>query len=52
MKLALGQAYQEAGRKSEARRQYQEITGRQVNPAFARAERDIQDKARRFLGRL
>ena len=52
MKLALGQAYQEAGRKSEARHQYQEIIGRQVNPAFARAERDIQDKARRFLGRL
>ncbi|MGE0130687.1 MAG: TRAP transporter TatT component family protein [Blastocatellales bacterium] len=49
MKLAVAQAYQEAGRKEDARRQYQEIAQKQ---APTRAERDVQDKARRLLGKL
>lgn len=49
MKLALAQAYQEAGRREDARRQYQEINQRQ---ARTRAERDVQEKARRLFGRL
>ncbi len=52
MKLALARAYHEAGRKDEARRQLQEIAGRQVNPSRARAERDVQEKARRLLAKI
>ncbi|MBL8168586.1 MAG: tetratricopeptide repeat protein [Acidobacteria bacterium] len=50
--LALGQAYQEAGRKDDARRQFQEVLNRQINPAFPRAGRNAQDKARRLLAKL
>lgn len=49
MKLALAQAYHEAGRREDARRQYQEISQRQ---ARTRAERDVQEKARRLFGKL
>jgi tetratricopeptide (TPR) repeat protein len=49
MKLALAQAYQEAGRKEDARRYYREIVQKQVG---ARAERDVQEKAKRLIGKL
>ncbi|MGH9836148.1 MAG: TRAP transporter TatT component family protein [Blastocatellia bacterium] len=49
MKLALAQAYQEAGRKEDARRYYQEIVQKQVR---TRAERDVQEKAKRLAGKL
>jgi FimV-like protein len=49
MKLALAQAYQEAGRKEDARRLFQEIVQKQVR---TRADRDVQEKARRLLGKL
>jgi tetratricopeptide (TPR) repeat protein len=49
MKLALAQAYQEAGRKEDARRYYQEIIQKQVR---TRAERDVQEKAKRLIGKL
>lgn len=49
MKLALAQAYQEAGRKEDARRYYQEIIQKQVR---TRAERDVQEKAKRLMGKL
>jgi FimV-like protein len=49
MKLALAQAYQEAGRKEDARRLFQEIVQKQVR---TRADRDVQEKAKRLLGKL
>lgn len=49
MKLALAQAYQEAGRKEDARRYFQEIIQKQVR---TQAERDVQEKAKRLLGKL
>ena len=52
MKLSLAQAYQEDGRKEDARRQLQEITSRSINPSRARTERDVQQKARQLLGKL
>jgi tetratricopeptide (TPR) repeat protein len=52
MKLSLAQAYQEDGRKEDARRQLQDITSRSINPSRARAERDVQQKARQLLGKL
>jgi hypothetical protein len=52
MKLALAQAYQEAGRKEDARRQLQELAARQINPDRARAERGVQAKAQRLLDKL
>ena len=52
MKFALAQAYQDAGRTAEARRQLEEIVNRQINTSRARAERDVQEKARKMLGRL
>jgi len=52
IKLSLAQAYQEDGRKEDARRLLQEILGRQVNPSRARTERDVQQKARQLLGKL
>ena len=50
--LSLAQAYQEDGRKEDARRLLQEILDRQVNPSRARTERDVQQKARQLLGKL
>lgn len=52
MKLALAQAYAEAGRKEDARRQLQELATRQINPDRARAERGVQAKAQRLLDQL
>ncbi len=49
MKLALAQSYQEKGRKEDARRHYQEITRKQVK---TQAERHVQEKARRLIGKL
>ncbi len=49
MRLALAQAYQEAGRKEDARRLFQEIAQKQVK---TQAERDVQEKAKRLLGKL
>jgi hypothetical protein len=52
IKFVLAQAYQDAGRKEDARRQLQEIIGRQINPSRARSERGIQEKARQLLNKL
>jgi tetratricopeptide (TPR) repeat protein len=52
MKLSLAQAYLEKGRKEDARRQLNEILGRQVNPSRANAERGTQEKARQMLKKL
>ncbi len=52
MKLALAEAYQEDGRKEDARRQLQDLISRPINPSRARAERDVQQKARQYLGKL
>jgi len=52
IKLSLAQAYKEDGRKEDARRQLQEITSHSINPSRARAERDVQEKARQLLGKL
>ncbi len=49
IKLALAQAYQEAGRKEDARRQFQEIIQKE---AKTRSERGVQEKAKRLLGKL
>jgi tetratricopeptide (TPR) repeat protein len=48
IKLALAQAYQEAGRKEDAQRQFQEIIRKQVK---TRSERGVQEKAKRLLGK-
>jgi tetratricopeptide (TPR) repeat protein len=52
MRLGLARAYYDAGRNEDARRQLQDILGRGVNPAHSNAERDIQEKARKMLGKL
>lgn len=52
LKLSLGQAYQESGRKEDARRQFQEITNHSITPSRARTERDVQEKARKLLAKL
>jgi tetratricopeptide (TPR) repeat protein len=52
MRFALAKAYNEAGRKEDARRQLEEIIGRQVNPAREKADRNVQEKARRLLSKL
>lgn len=52
MKLSLAQAYKEDGRKEDARLQLQEIISRSINPSHARAEGDIQQKARQLLAKL
>ncbi len=52
MRFALARAYNEAGRKEDARRQLQEILSRQVNSSREKAERNVQGKARRLLSKL
>jgi thioredoxin-like negative regulator of GroEL len=52
LKLALAKGYLEAGRRDDARRQLQEILPQQINPERARAERGLQDEARRMLGTM
>jgi tetratricopeptide (TPR) repeat protein len=49
MKYALAQAYQENGRKEDAHRQLNELT---QASARNRAERNVQDKARKLLAKL
>ncbi|MGH9766539.1 MAG: tetratricopeptide repeat protein [Blastocatellia bacterium] len=49
IKLALGQAYQEKGRKEDARRVYQEIIQKQ---SPTKAESHVQEKAKRLIGKL
>ncbi|MGH9754799.1 MAG: TRAP transporter TatT component family protein [Blastocatellia bacterium] len=49
MKLALGQAYQEKGRKEDARRMFQEIIQKQ---SPTKAESHVQEKAKRLIGKL
>jgi hypothetical protein len=52
IKFVLAQAYQDAGRKEDARRLLQEIIGRQINPSRAKSERGVQEKARQLLNKL
>ncbi|MBO0721632.1 MAG: tetratricopeptide repeat protein [Blastocatellia bacterium] len=52
MKFVLAQAYKDAGRKDDARRQLQEIIARQVDPLHAKSQAHIQDKARQMLAKL
>jgi tetratricopeptide (TPR) repeat protein len=52
MKFVLAQAYKDAGRKEDARRQLQDIIGRPINPARAKSERSTQEKARQLLNKL
>src|SRR5215510_7782294 len=49
MKLALGQAYEEKGRKEDARRMYQEIIQKQ---SPTKAESHVQEKAKRLIAKL
>jgi tetratricopeptide (TPR) repeat protein len=49
IKLALGQAYEEKGRKEDARRMYQEIIQKQ---SPTRAESHVQEKAKRLIAKL
>lgn len=51
MKLSLAQAYREAGRKDESKRLLNEILAQPVDPWRARAETDVQNKARRLLAK-
>ncbi len=51
MKLALAQAYREDGRKQDARNLLEQIATARINPKRARAENDVQQKARRLLGK-
>jgi tetratricopeptide (TPR) repeat protein len=49
IKLALGQAYEEKGRKEDARRMYQEIIQKQ---SPNKAESHVQEKAKRLIAKL
>jgi tetratricopeptide (TPR) repeat protein len=49
IKLALGQAYEEKGRKEDARRMYQEIIQKQ---SPTKAESHVQEKAKRLIAKL
>jgi len=49
IKLSLGQAYQEKGRKEDARRVFQEIIQKQPSN---KTERHVQEKAQRLIGKL
>lgn len=49
IRLALARAYLDADRRDEARRQLQEILQTPVNPARAKEQRSVQEKARRLL---
>jgi tetratricopeptide (TPR) repeat protein len=49
MKLALGQAYEEKGRKEDARRMYQEIIQKQ---SPTKGESHVQEKAKRLIAKL
>lgn len=51
LKLSLARGYIEIGRREEARRQLQEILQHSINPARTRAERGVQEEARRLLSR-
>lgn len=52
IKFVLAEAYKDAGRKEDARRQLQEIMARQPNPAHAKSERGTQEKARQLINKL
>jgi tetratricopeptide (TPR) repeat protein len=52
MKLALAEAYQENGRKDDARRLLQEITNRPASASPPQAERHAREKAQRLLAKL
>ena len=49
MKLSLGQAYEEKGRKEDARRMYQEIIQKQ---SPTKSESHVQEKAKRLIAKL
>jgi tetratricopeptide (TPR) repeat protein len=49
IKLALGQAYEEKGRKEDARRMYQEIIQKQ---SPTKSESHVQEKAKRLIAKL
>jgi len=49
IKLALGQAYEEKGRKEDARRMFQEIIEKQ---SPTKAESHVQEKAKRLIAKL
>ncbi|MEP7274095.1 MAG: TRAP transporter TatT component family protein [Acidobacteriota bacterium] len=49
LKVSLARGYLEVGRREEARRQLHEVIARSVNPARARAERGVQDEARKLF---
>lgn len=51
LRLSLAQSYVDAGRRDDANRQLQEILQTPVNPARAREQRSVQEKARRLLSR-
>jgi FimV-like protein len=51
MKLALAEAYREAGRREEARRLLQEILQKPINPARAKENGETQEKARKRLNK-
>ncbi len=52
IKLALAEAYLENGRKEDAWRQLQEIISRPINVSRAKAERNVQNKARQMLAKI
>lgn len=52
LKVSLAQGYLETGRKDDAKRQLSEVVSRTVNPARARAERGVQEEARRLLAKM
>ena len=49
LKLALARTYQEAGRKTDARRQLEELIAMPVGTARPTAERGVQEEARKML---
>lgn len=51
LKLALAEAYRDAGRRDEARKLLQEILQMPINPARAKQNRETQEKARKLLSK-
>ncbi len=51
IRLSLSQAYLDTGRRDEANRLLQEVIQMQINPARAKEQRSIQEKARKLLNK-
>ena len=52
LKLALARAYEEVGRRADARKQIEELLSLPVNPLRVNSERGVKEQARRLVPKL